>query len=197
MAGDMQKNQDESFVGLGLALLAAIIFVYLVMTSLYNSFIYPLVVLFSIPLALIGSLLALGLSGSTISTFSILGIIILVGLVSKNAILLVDFANRARAKGASVNEALLEAGKERMRPILMTTLTTICGMMPLALATSYGSEFKSGMGWVLIGGLTSSMLLTLVVVPVVYTIVEKVRESILHHKQTAPQPKLGEKIDMI
>jgi HAE1 family hydrophobic/amphiphilic exporter-1 len=197
MAGDMQKNQDESFVGLGLALLAAIIFVYLVMTSLYNSFIYPLVVLFSIPLALIGSLLALGLSGSTLSTFSILGIIILVGLVSKNAILLVDFANRARAKGASVNEALLEAGKERMRPILMTTLTTICGMMPLALATSYGSEFKSGMGWVLIGGLTSSMLLTLVVVPVVYTIVEKVRESILHHKQTAPQPKLGEKIDMI
>lgn len=195
MPGGMQKNQGDAFGSLGLALLAAIIFVYLVMTALYNSFVYPFVVLFSIPLALIGALLGLGLSNNTLSIFSILGIIMLVGLVSKNAILLVDFANRARAEGAGVTEALMEAGKERIRPILMTTLTMILGMLPLALATSYGSEFKSGMGWVLIGGLTSSMLMTLVVVPVIYTMVEKVRESFLHRNITAPQPKLEESFE--
>lgn len=180
----MQKNQGDAFASLGMALLAAIIFVYLLMTALYNSFVYPFVVFFSIPLAVIGAILALGLSNNTLSIFSFLGIIMLVGLVSKNAILLVDFANRARVEGASVMDALIEAGQERIRPILMTTMTMILGMLPLAMATSYGSEFKRGMGWALIGGLTSSMLLTLIVVPVVYTIVEQVRESLLGRKKT-------------
>jgi HAE1 family hydrophobic/amphiphilic exporter-1 len=185
--GGMLKHQNEAFGNLGLALLAAIIFVYLIMTALYNSFTYPFVVLFSIPLALIGAILALALTNNSLSIFSILGIIMLVGLVSKNAILLVDFANRAREDGANITEALVAAGQERIRPILMTTLTMILGMLPLATATSYGAEFKRGMGWALIGGLTSSMMLTLLIVPIVYTIVEQIRESMLSKKQTSSQ----------
>jgi HAE1 family hydrophobic/amphiphilic exporter-1 len=170
------KSQQESFINLGIALIAAIIFVYLIMAALYNSFIYPFSVLFSVPLAIIGALLALALTQNTLAIFSIMGMIMLVGLVSKNAILLVDFANRAREEeGLSVNEALIRAGQERLRPILMTTLTMIFGMLPLALSSAPGSEFKNGLGWALIGGLTVSMLMTLVVVPVVYTRIEKIR----------------------
>ena len=182
MPSGMLKNQGEAFASLGLALLAAVIFVYLIMTALYNSFIYPFVVGFSVPLAVIGAILALGLTGNSLAIFSILGIIMQVGLVSKNAILLVDFANRARATGAGVQEALLEAGRERIRPILMTTLTMILGMLPLALSNTTGSEFKHGMGWALIGGLTSSMLMTLFIVPIVYTVVEQVRAFVLRGK---------------
>ncbi|HBE79763.1 MAG TPA: acriflavin resistance protein [Firmicutes bacterium] len=177
--GGMLKNQGEAFSSLGLALLAAIIFVYFIMTALYDSFIYPFTVLFAIPLALIGALLGLGLSGNSLSIFSILAIIMQIGLVSKNAILLVDFANRSRAEGASIKEALLAAGRERIRPILMTTLTMILGMLPLALSSTSGAEYKNGMGWALIGGLTSSMLMTLVVVPIIYTIIEQLREKLL------------------
>ncbi len=195
--GGQQKNQGDAFASLGLALFAAIILVYLIMTALYNSFVYPFVVFFSVPLALIGTILALGLSNNTLSIFSFLGIIMLVGLVSKNAILLVDFVNRARAEGAGVVEALVEAGRERIRPILMTTLTMILGMLPLAMATSYGSEFKRGMGWALIGGLTSSMLMTLVVVPIIYTLVEQVREFFGRNKKTAPQPAVEERANKL
>ncbi|EGO62839.1 efflux RND transporter permease subunit [Acetonema longum] len=175
-SGDLEQ-QDDAFGSLGLALLAGIISVYLIMTALYDSFIYPFAILFSVPLAFIGSLLALGLTGNSLSIFSIMGMIMQVGLVSKNAILLVDFANRARESGAGMREALLEAGQERLRPILMTTLTMILGMMPLALSHTPGSEFKHGLGWALIGGLTSSMVMTLLVVPVVYTAIEQIRTS--------------------
>ena len=178
--GGSIKNMAESFANLGLALLAAIIFVYLIMAALYNSFIYPFIVLFSVPLAIIGSLWALALTMNSLNVFSILGIIMEIGLVSKNAILLVDFANKAREDGASVREALLEAGKERLRPILMTTLTMILGMLPIAMANTAGSSLKNGLGWALIGGLTISMLLTLIVVPVVYTIVDRVQRSLVH-----------------
>jgi HAE1 family hydrophobic/amphiphilic exporter-1 len=170
------KTQDDSFTSLGMALVAAIVFVYLIMAALYNSFIYPFIVLFSVPLAIIGALLALGLTRNTLAIFSIMGVIMLVGLVSKNAILLVDFANRAREEeGMELHDALIAAGRERLRPILMTTLTMILGMLPLAMSTAAGSEFKQGLGWALIGGLSVSMLMTLVVVPVVYTRVEKFR----------------------
>jgi HAE1 family hydrophobic/amphiphilic exporter-1 len=175
--GDL-KNQQESGSSLGIAFLVGIFFMYLVMVALYNSYMYPLVVLFSIPLAMIGALLALGLAGKSLSIFSMLGIIMLMGLVAKNAILLVDFANRLREEGYGLKEALLEAGKERLRPILMTTLTMIFGMLPIALSQSAGAEWKSGLAWALVGGLTSSMVLTLIVVPVVYltfaTVAEKV-----------------------
>jgi HAE1 family hydrophobic/amphiphilic exporter-1 len=177
------KEMMESFASLGLALLAAIIFVYLIMAALYNSFIYPFIVLFSVPLAIIGSLWALALTMNSMNVFTILGIIMEVGLVSKNAILLVDFANKAREDGAGIREALLEAGRERLRPILMTTLTMILGMLPIAMANSAGSSLKNGLGWALIGGLTISMLMTLIVVPVVYTIVDRVQKYFVNRNK--------------
>jgi HAE1 family hydrophobic/amphiphilic exporter-1 len=167
------KQQAEAFGSLGLALIASIIFVYLIMVALYNSYIYPFVVLFSIPVAVVGALVALALNMQSLNIFSLLGIIMLVGLVAKNAILLVDYTNHLREKGHDVVDALMESGRTRLRPILMTTIAMVIGMLPLALASGAGAEWKNGMAWALIGGLTSSMLLTLVVVPVVYIIIYK------------------------
>lgn len=172
------KNMEEAFTNLSLAMIASILFVYLIMVALYDSYIYPFVVLFSIPMAIIGALLGLALSMQSLSIFSMLGMIMLIGLVAKNAILIVDFANQLKAEGKNTVEALLEAGKTRLRPILMTTLSMITGMMPIALAHGPGAEWKSGLAWVLIGGLSSSMILTLVVVPVVYMIVDVMKGDI-------------------
>lgn len=184
--GDV-KNQKESFASLGLALMAAVIFTYLIMVALYDSFIYPFVVLFSVPLAMIGALLALALTMNALSIFTILGIIMLVGLVGKNAILLVDRTNAARSEGLNVYDAIIDAGKTRIRPIIMTTLTMIFGMLPIALSGSAGSEWKTGLAWGLIGGLTSSLILTLVIVPIVYSTIESFRfkfNSFLHKRKT-------------
>ncbi len=176
--GDL-KNQADSFSSLGLSLIAAILFVYMVMVALYDSYIYPFVVLFSIPVAMVGALLALALTMKTLSIFSILGIIMLIGLVGKNAILLVDRANQMkREANLDTFNALMEAGKSRIRPIVMTTTAMVFGMLPLALATDSGSEWKSGLAWAIIGGLISSMFLTLVLVPVVYIMVENGLEKI-------------------
>lgn len=167
------KNQREAFGSLGLALVTAVILVYLIMVALYENAVYPFVVLFSIPVALVGAFLALALTMETLNIFTIIGMIMLLGLVSKNAILIVDFTNKLKGEGYLVEEALLEAGKERLRPILMTTLAMVFGMLPIAMATGAASEIKNGMAWVIIGGLTSSMVLTLFVVPSMYLIVDK------------------------
>jgi HAE1 family hydrophobic/amphiphilic exporter-1 len=149
------------------------------MVALYDSYVYPFVVLFSLPLAMVGAMVALAAAGKSLSIFTILGIIMLMGLVAKNAILLVDRTNQTRIEqGLTVYEALLEAAKSRMRPILMTTLTMIFGMLPIALSTAEGAEWKSGLAWALIGGLTSSLFLTLIVVPVVYMKVDEWKEKI-------------------
>ncbi|MFN3344297.1 MAG: efflux RND transporter permease subunit [Chloroherpetonaceae bacterium] len=191
------KNQADSFNSLGIALLAAILFVYFILVALYNSYVHPFVVLFSMPLAVIGALWALALSAKTLSVFSILGIIMLMGLVSKNAILLVDFTNKAREDGLNTFDALLEAGRERLRPILMTTLTMIFGMMPIALSDSPGAEWKTGLAWALIGGLTSSMFLTLVVIPVVYLWVDNMMNRIPQFiTKVARLPKFKEESDV-
>lgn len=174
--GDV-KRQADAFASLGFALITAIILVYLIMVALYESLIYPFVVIFSIPVALVGALMGLALSMETLNIFSIIGIIMLLGLVSKNAILIVDFANQLKAQGQSPEKALIEAGRERLRPILMTTLSMIFGMLPIAMAAGAGSEIKSGMAWVIIGGLTSSMILTLFVVPSVYLIVDEIKDK--------------------
>jgi len=168
------KQQAEAFGSMGMALIASIIFVYLIMVALYDSYIYPFVVLFSIPVAVVGALLALALTMQTLNIFSLLGIIMLVGLVAKNAILLVDYTNHLKATGLPVREALIQSGRTRLRPILMTTIAMVIGMLPLALASGAGAEWKNGMALALIGGLTSSMLLTLVVVPVIYLIIDKI-----------------------
>jgi len=172
------KQQADAFGSMGYALIASIVLVYLIMVALYNSYIYPFVVLFSIPVAIVGALLALALTMQSLNIFSILGIIMLIGLVAKNAILLVDCTNQLKEKGHNVKEALLEAGRTRLRPILMTTIAMVIGMLPLALASGAGAEWKNGMALALIGGLTSSMLLTLVLVPVMYLIVDKLKSRL-------------------
>ena len=176
------KQQADAFGSLGMALIASIIFVYLIMVALYNSYIYPFVVLFSIPVAMVGALLALALTMQSLNIFSLLGIIMLVGLVAKNAILLVDYTNQLKQSGKNTIDALMESGRTRLRPILMTTIAMVIGMLPLALASGAGAEWKNGMAWALIGGLTSSMLLTLVVVPVVYVIIDKIQNRFTKKK---------------
>ena len=173
--GGEVKRQKEGFGAMGTAMLIGLILVYLIMVALYDNFIYPFVVLFSIPVALIGALLALNLSGSNIGIFTMLGMIMLLGLVAKNAILIVDFTNHLKATGKNVTEALLEAVRERMRPILMTTIAMVIGMIPIAIAKGSGAEWKNGLAWVLIGGLLSSMFLTIILVPVMYYVVDAVK----------------------
>jgi HAE1 family hydrophobic/amphiphilic exporter-1 len=184
-SGDME-NQSEGFGSLGIALLAAIVLVYLIMVALYNSFIYPFVVLFSIPLSIIGALLALALTNNSLNLFTILGLIMLIGLVAKNAIMLVDFTNQRKAEGASTYDALIDANHARLRPILMTTIAMVIGMLPIALASGAGAEWKNGLAWVIIGGLLSSLFLTLVVVPVMYSIFDKLIAKARRGKE--PQP---------
>ncbi|MEP6845497.1 MAG: efflux RND transporter permease subunit, partial [Panacibacter sp.] len=168
-SGD-QENQSDGFGSLGAALVAAILLVYLVMVALYNNFVYPFVALFSIPLSFIGALLALALTNNSLNVFTILGVIMLIGLVCKNAILLVDFTNQRKAEGQSTHNALIQSIHARLRPILMTTIAMVFGMLPIALATGAAAELNSGLAWVIIGGLISSLFLTLVVVPVIYAI---------------------------
>jgi HAE1 family hydrophobic/amphiphilic exporter-1 len=164
----LTRMMTDSFINLGLAFLAAIIFIYLIMVLLYNNWIDPLVVMFSIPLAIMGALGALALSMQTLNIFSILGIIMLIGLVAKNAILVVDFANDLLSQGKSLVEAISEAVRLRFRPIIMTNVSMIIGLFPLALSQSEGAEWKNGIGWTLIGGLTVSMFLSMIIVPVIY-----------------------------
>lgn len=174
-----EKNRSESFSSLLLALAAAILFVYMIMVALYDSYIYPFVVLFSIPVAVIGAFLALALTAKSLNIFSMLGMIMLVGLVGKNAILLVDRTNQMRRElHMSTHDALMEAAQTRFRPILMTTASMIVGMSPIAFGVSAGSEWKSGLAWALIGGLASSLMLTLVLVPVIYVKVDQWRETV-------------------
>ena len=175
--GDIER-QGDSFGAMGMAIIAAVLLMYLVMVALYNNFVYPFVVLFSIPVAFVGVFLALALTKSSMSIFTILGMIMLLGLVAKNAILIVDFANHRKEHGDTTWQALIEAGQERLRPILMTTLAMVIGMLPIATSTAAGSEWKNGLAWVIIGGLSSSLCLTVFVVPMVYYCVDRIRDKI-------------------
>ena len=167
--GGATKNMQESF-GYALSALAlAIIFIYMILASQFASFLQPIAIMSALPLTLIGVFLSLMLFRSTLNLFSIIGFVMLMGLVTKNAILLVDFANQARKEGMERNEALLEAAHVRLRPILMTTLAMVFGMVPLALGLAEGSEQRAPMGQAVIGGIITSSILTLVVVPVIYT----------------------------
>ncbi|NIF04904.1 efflux RND transporter permease subunit [Chryseobacterium sp. Tr-659] len=181
-SGDME-NQQEGFGTLGIALLAAIVLVYLVMVSLYDSFVYPFVVLFSIPLAMIGVMVILALTANSLNIFTMLGMIMLIGLVAKNAIMIVDFTNARKAAGATTHDALIQANHARLRPILMTTIAMIFGMLPIALATGAGAEMNKGLAWVVIGGLTSSLFLTLIIVPVVYSLFDSLLRRMGQHNK--------------
>ena len=172
------KQQAEAFNGLLIAMGLALIFIYIVLASQFGSFVQPIAIMASLPLAMIGVMLALLLWKTTLNVFSMIGLVMLMGLVTKNAILLVDFANHARKdQGLSVPEALLQAGLTRMRPIIMTTAAMVFGMLPMAIALNEGGEIQAPMGRAIIGGVITSTILTLVVVPVIYSYLVKGRKT--------------------
>ena len=172
-SGD-QEMQDEGFGTIFVSLFAAILLVYMVMVVLYDSFSRPFVVLFSIPLSFIGALIALALANMSLNIFTLLGMIMLIGLVAKNAIMLVDFANHRKQEGEDTVTALIQANHARLRPILMTTIAMVAGMIPLAIANGAGAEINNALAIVIIGGLLSSLFLTLIVVPLVYLIFDNI-----------------------
>jgi HAE1 family hydrophobic/amphiphilic exporter-1 len=153
----------------------AVFLVYLVMASQFESLLHPFVILFTIPLALVGAVLALFLTGTTINVVVFIGLIMLAGIVVNNAIVLVDLINQLRAEGAKRTDAIIEAGRARLRPILMTTLTTTLGLLPMALGFGEGAEVRAPMAVTVIGGLLVSTFLTLLVIPVVYSLIDRKR----------------------
>lgn len=169
VTGDMQSMSDSMTVMTG-ALLLSILLIYLSLVVLYNNWTDPFAILFSIPLAILGAIMALAMTNTALSVYGMLGLVMLIGLVGKNAILLVDFANDAIKEGKEINDALIQAVRIRTRPILMTALSTIIGMLPVALSKGSGAELRNGLAWVVIGGMLLSTFLTLIVVPVMYKI---------------------------
>jgi multidrug efflux pump subunit AcrB len=161
--------QQEAFQGLGFAGLLAIVLVYMVLASQFRSLVDPLVIMFSVPLGVAGVALMLWATGTSLSVNSFMGIIMMIGIVVSNGVLLVDFANVLRRRGLSLNEATVEAGRTRLRPILMTTIATLVGLVPMALGIGEGSETNLPLARAVIGGLTVSTGLTLFFVPVLYT----------------------------
>jgi HAE1 family hydrophobic/amphiphilic exporter-1 len=166
--GGSTKNMGESFGYALSALMLAIVFIYMVLASQFKSFLQPVALMSALPLTLIGVVVVLLLFGSNLSMFTVIGIIMLMGLATKNAILLVDYAIRLQEEGIPRETALLEAAKVRLRPILMTTVSLVLGMVPLAFALTEGSEQRAPMGQAVIGGVITSSVLTLIVVPVIY-----------------------------
>jgi HAE1 family hydrophobic/amphiphilic exporter-1 len=175
LVSGQSEEMEDSFKSMRFALILAIFLVYLVMASQFESLIHPFVILFTIPLALVGAVLALFITGTTINIVALIGVIMLAGIVVNNAIVLVDLINQLRAQGIERIEAIMEAGSARLRPILMTSLTTALGLLPMAMGFGEGSEVRTPMAITVIGGLVVSTLLTLVVIPVVYSLMDRKR----------------------
>ncbi len=186
------EEMQESFTSLQFALILAVFLVYLVMASQFESLVHPFVILFTIPLALVGAVLALFLTGTTINVIAFIGVIMLAGIVVNNAIVLVDLINQLRAGGMEKIAAIREAGRARLRPILMTTLTTVLGLLPMALGFGEGAEIRTPMAITVIGGLLVSTVLTLVVIPVVYSLLDRKRfEPASESWSPQPAPAAG------
>lgn len=185
--GGQNEEMQVSFQSLQFALLLAIFLVYLVMASQFESLVHPFVILFTIPLALIGAVGALWVTGSTISVVVLIGLILLAGIVVNNAIVLIDLINQLRARGLEKREAIREGGRLRLRPIMMTTLTTTLGLLPLALGFGEGAEMRAPMGITVIGGLLVSTLLTLIVIPVVYDLLDRKSNEQIARERGAAQ----------
>lgn len=182
--GTNQKRRGQEFAGLGGAVFLAIALIYILLASQFESFIYPLVVLTSAPLCSVGVILALFLTGRAFGLTAFIGLLMLVGIVVKNGILLVDYTNQLRSRGMGRDEALLQACPTRLRPILMTTSAAVLGMLPLALQLGKGSETQSPLATAVVGGLTTSTMLTLLVVPVVYAIFDDLAKRFRRNKAT-------------
>jgi HAE1 family hydrophobic/amphiphilic exporter-1 len=174
--GGSSRDQTEIFTRIFTALGIAILLMYLILVMQFGSFLDPLAILISLPLSLIGVVLALLMTGDTLNIMSLIGVMLLMGIVAKNAILLIDFAKWAREKGMSRRDALIEAGRIRLRPIIMTTLALIAGMLPVAIGHGEGADFRAPLGRAVIGGVITSTLLTLIVIPTIYEILDEFKE---------------------
>jgi len=189
MVSGQNEEMQDSFTSMQFALTLAIFLVYLVMASQFESLVHPFVILFTIPLALVGAVLALFLTGTTVNVVAFIGVIMLAGIVVNNAIVLVDLINQLQARGMEKIAAIIEAGNARLRPILMTTLTTALGLMPMAIGFGEGSEVRTPMAITVIGGLLVSTLLTLVVIPVVYSLLDRKKwPSVVATADAIPSP---------
>ncbi len=189
MVSGQNEEMQDSFRSMRFALLLAVFLVYIVMASQFESLIHPFVILFTIPLALVGAVLALFLTGTTVNVVAFIGVIMLAGIVVNNAIVLVDLINQLQAQGMEKTSAIMEAGHARLRPILMTTLTTVLGLLPMAIGFGEGSELRTPMAITVIGGLLVSTLLTLVVIPVVYSLFDRKKWSVAEQTASAlPEP---------
>jgi multidrug efflux pump subunit AcrB len=189
--GGQAQQMQETLGGAAVALGIAVVFIYLVLASQFGSFLQPIAIMVSLPLSMIGVLLALLVTGSTLNIFSIIGVVMLMGLVTKNAILLVDFTNHGQRDGLEQHAAILAAGQVRLRPILMTTLAMIFGMLPMAIGLGDGGESQAPMGRAVIGGVITSTLLTLVVVPVAYTYLDNLGKRAARWFKGAPDEEHG------
>jgi len=177
--GGESQDQAEVFTRIFTALGVAVLLMYLILVVQFGSFLDPLAILVSLPLSLIGVVLALWVTGDTLNIMSLIGVILLMGIVAKNAILLIDFAIWARERGMPLREALIDAGRIRLRPIIMTTLALIAGMIPVAIGSGEGADFRAPLGRAVIGGTITSTLLTLLVIPTVYEILDQFRSWLL------------------
>ncbi|WP_000295403.1 efflux RND transporter permease subunit, partial [Leptospira interrogans] len=183
------SGQAESFKEMGVSMAIAmglgILFIYMVLASLYESFITPIAIMLVLPLALCGAFIALFITQKSLDIFSMIGLIMLIGVATKNSILLVDFTNQLLSQGKEMKEAIIEAGRERLRPILMTSFALIAGMLPIAIGLNEASRQRTSMGVAIIGGLISSTILTLVVVPAAFSYIEKLNQMV---RRNSPNP---------
>ena len=182
--GGSIEEQQESFGDMGVLLVLILLLVYIVMAAQFESLRYPFIIMFSIPFAFVGLVLSLFITGTTLNLMSLIGGVMLVGIVVKNGIVLVDYINLNRERGLGISQAVILGGKSRLRPVLMTSLTTILGMVPMSLGIGEGSELWQPMGIAIVGGLTVSTLVTLVIVPVVYSVFAS-REVTSYRKKQA------------
>jgi HAE1 family hydrophobic/amphiphilic exporter-1 len=176
--GGENEEMRRSFRDLALAFALALILVYMILAAQFESFAHPFTVLMSVPLGVIGAVAALLLTGQGLNTMSLIGLIVLIGIADNDAIVKVDFINQARARGLPLRDAIMEAGRARLRPIVMTSVTTVLGLLPMALGIGAGADLRAPLAIAVIGGVTVATLLTLVVVPVVYQTVEGVRQRL-------------------
>jgi len=173
--GGENEEMRRSFRDLAFAFALALMLVYMILAAQFESFVHPFTVIMAVPLALVGAVWALVVTGEGINTMSLIGVVILVGIVVNDSIVKVDFINRARRGGMALRAAILEAGRVRLRPIVMTTVTTVLGLMPMAMGLGRRADLRAPLAIAVIGGLSIATLLTLIVVPVVYSVVESVR----------------------
>jgi HAE1 family hydrophobic/amphiphilic exporter-1 len=176
--GGENEEMRRGFRDLGFAFAISILLVYMILAAQFESVVHPFTVLLAVPLALVGAIWALGIAGVGLNMMSLIGIVILVGIVDNDAIVKVDMINQLRRQGYPLREAILEAGRARLRPIIMTTVTTVVGMLPLALGIGSGAALQAPMGIAIVGGLSVATFLTLIVIPVSYDLVEEVQQRL-------------------